>query len=647
MSTSAMDGIDQGLVARLRRVSVAAGALGGAMGAVVLAGYSFGLETLQTVHASLGSMKVNTALALAALGASVLFDRARWIVAARLAAAIALTIGILTLVEHLASVNLGIDQLLVDDPDPRHGLPGRASVATSLALVCGGTASLLVDVELRGRAPSPWFAAGMLLAGLHAIAGYTYGVSALYELAPPTPTSLLAAFAVASIGLAILFARPDRGGVAILVSDTLGGYLARRLLPIVAAATLVLGWLRVLGEGAGLYGTVTGVALHAASSLAVIFVVVWASATRLGHVDLERRRTAHEMRELIESAPDGLVVQREDTIVYCSRALGTMLGRPTADLVGTRLLDLVDRADRKRLHDALGEVQPAHWERIRAQRLDGQTRLLDVARFPDVHFGGTASGLIVLRDVTDRVALESQVRAADRLATVGMLAAGVGHEINNPLMGLLFSLEMLERGNRADAREVIVDARVCASKIREIVADLRMLARPDDESREPISIEPVLETSLRIAGNQLRGRAHIIRDYGDAPLVVANEARLGQVVLNLIINAAHALPDDAPDHHFVRVGLGVDANGWAVIEVSDNGCGIDPEVAQRLFEPFFTTRTAGTGLGLSISQRIVTSLGGTIDVESRPGEGATFRVRLPPPDDRAFANGVHARGRCR
>jgi CheY-like chemotaxis protein len=139
-----------------------------------------------------------------------------------------------------------------------------------------------------------------------------------------------------------------------------------------------------------------------------------------------------------------------------------------------------------------------------------------------------------------------------------------------------------------------------------------------------------MESSLRMAWNEIRHRAHVVKHYGAVPGVEANQARLGQVFLNLIINAAQALPEGRAEHNEIRVSTRLEGDR-VVVEVSDTGAGIPPEIIGRIFEAFFTTKEVGvgTGLGLAICQRIVTDMGGELTVESEVPKGTTFRVRLP------------------
>ena len=161
--------------------------------------------------------------------------------------------------------------------------------------------------------------------------------------------------------------------------------------------------------------------------------------------------------------------------------------------------------------------------------------------------------------------------------------------------------------------------------------DLKIFSRSDDDQRTPVDVRHVLASSIRMARNELRHRAHVIEEYGEIPPVLASESRLGQVFLNLLVNAAQALPEGKADRNQVRVSTRVDSQGRVEVEIADTGPGIAPEIQARMFTPFFTTKApgVGTGLGLAICQRIVYGLGGEIGVESAPGNGTVFRVCLP------------------
>ncbi|HUL59519.1 MAG TPA: ATP-binding protein [Anaeromyxobacteraceae bacterium] len=250
--------------------------------------------------------------------------------------------------------------------------------------------------------------------------------------------------------------------------------------------------------------------------------------------------------------------------------------------------------------------------------------------------------LAVLRDVTSQRQLRARLALADRMASVGTLAAGVAHELNNPLAyvnaNLSFLAERLggaDRGlsdERGGLQEAVRDARDGVDRMRVIIRDLKTFSRADDEGLGPVDLGPVLESCISMAWNEIRHRARLVRDLAAVPPVPGSEARLGQVFLNLLVNAAHAIPEGHAEGNEIRVSTSHRPDDWVIVEVRDSGSGIRPEHRPRIFDPFFTTKApgVGTGLGLSICHGIVTALGGEIEVETEVGRGSVFRVLLPP-----------------
>jgi signal transduction histidine kinase len=253
-------------------------------------------------------------------------------------------------------------------------------------------------------------------------------------------------------------------------------------------------------------------------------------------------------------------------------------------------------------------------------------------------------------DVTERRELQERAISAERMASLGTLAGGIAHEINNPLSYVLSNLRFLSEslaalgpspGRLAEARDVVDETLQGAERIRQIVQDLLAFARPNREMK-PVDLQRVLDLALSLASSEIRFRARMVKDYQAVPAVFGDEYRLGQVALNLLINAAHAIPAGRPDRNRIRVSTRTDPSGRAVLEVEDTGDGIPAEIRSRVFEPFFTTKPVGvgTGLGLSICHGIVTSLGGEITVESEVGKGTAFRVLLPAVGGASRAGGA-------
>jgi CheY-like chemotaxis protein/two-component sensor histidine kinase len=221
---------------------------------------------------------------------------------------------------------------------------------------------------------------------------------------------------------------------------------------------------------------------------------------------------------------------------------------------------------------------------------------------------------------------------------VGTLAAGVAHEINNPLAFLVGQLELAQRQilrePLTDSRETILsslgEAHVGAERVRDLVRDLGAFSHPEARPAGALDVREVLELAVKLASVELRHRARLVRDFSDVPHVLADSSRLGQVFLNLLVNAAQAIPEGHADRHEIRLRVRAEEH-TVVVEIHDTGHGIPPELLGRIFDPFFTTKPVGRGmgLGLSISHGLVTALGGELSVESEPGRGSVFRVRLP------------------
>jgi signal transduction histidine kinase len=366
----------------------------------------------------------------------------------------------------------------------------------------------------------------------------------------------------------------------------------------------------------------------------------------------QARRYAEARFQSLARSLDGLVVSMDrDLLIDGCYGRGIPGGPqvPSAFL-GTRLSDFFEGSERHAVVAACRRVLAgaAREERLDIDRPhDAGIAHLQITFSPMVaEDGGRVTGLVgYVRDVTAERVASSQRVASDRMATIGTLAAGVAHEINNPLSALLSNLHMLGRDLAhlsaghvltptllGELTEILDDANTAAGVVRTIAGDLRTFSRQADEAPQPVSITRVLESALRLARNRIEPRARIVRDYAEAPPVLAVESSLGQVFLNLLVNAAQALPEGHSDFHEVRVKVSVDeAAGRVVVAVSDTGHGMSTAVKERLFTPFFTTKPSGigTGLGLSICRRIVTGFGGDITVESAEGQGSTFRVSLP------------------
>jgi signal transduction histidine kinase len=241
------------------------------------------------------------------------------------------------------------------------------------------------------------------------------------------------------------------------------------------------------------------------------------------------------------------------------------------------------------------------------------------------------------RDVTERRKQElAQAVATQRMASLGRLAAGVGHEINNPLTYAMGNIDLLLKdylATKIPSPKSIVEALAETldglQRVQVIVRDLQTLARAEAPAG-PVDLEQIADRAIQLAVTEVRHRAQVVRRYEPVPPVIGCPIRLGQVLLNLLINAAQSIPEGDASANRIEVAIRP-AEGASIIEVSDTGAGIAPEHLPRIFDPFFTTKQlgSGTGLGLAICREIISSHGGTIAVQSTLGAGTTMTIRLP------------------
>jgi PAS domain S-box-containing protein len=377
------------------------------------------------------------------------------------------------------------------------------------------------------------------------------------------------------------------------------------------------------------------------------------------------QRSEARFRTLIEVSPEAILVHQRGILLYVNPATLKLLGYESKiDLVARPVHEIVHGEDLgtvwTEMRAFVEQGRPSPKRECRLLRRDGSVATTEMVAIP-ILLESEAAVLSIAHDVTERKEMQARLMFADRMVSMGTLAAGVAHEVNNPLSYIIANLDFLIEELAAlpssdrieDMRKAAREAQEGAARVRHIVRDLRTFSRADEDRRSAVDLRRVLESASNMAYNEIRYRARLVREIGTVPLVYANEARLGQVFLNLLVNAAHAIDEGAPMKNEIRIVAYTEA-GNAIVEVRDTGCGMSPETMERVFLPFFTTKPEGlgTGLGLAICQSIVSSLGGEISMTSTVGAGTTFRVRLPPaPKDAqpetSSAKPVQAKGRGR
>lgn len=380
------------------------------------------------------------------------------------------------------------------------------------------------------------------------------------------------------------------------------------------------------------------------------------AVTAIGRDIRHRQLSDRRLRQAVESAPSGMIMtDAAGRIVMANSHVERLFGHHEIDLLGQRIEVLIPERFRKS-HPALRDGYLG----------DPTTRRMGVGReFFALHKDGHEipveiilnpipmdDGVFVLSsivDIRERKKVESLIAMADRMSAVGTLAAGVAHGINNPLTyvkgnlqfirGEVAELGLPRGGGAAGDRDIDIllaldHAIEGADRIRDMVGDLLTYARHEAaDSSQGIDLHAVLESVTRMISNEIRHRAELEKDYGDVPLAAGDSSRLAHAFTNLLVNAAHSIPEGEAQNN--RITLSTRTNpvsGFIVIEIEDTGTGIARDVLPYVFDPFFTTKSVGrgVGLGLSVSQGIINGLGGRIGIESEVGVGTRVRVELPP-----------------
>ena len=245
------------------------------------------------------------------------------------------------------------------------------------------------------------------------------------------------------------------------------------------------------------------------------------------------------------------------------------------------------------------------------------------------------------RSSAEHASDRDRVTESDRLVSLGFLAGGVAHQINNALtpmrlsLGRLTSFELSRRPLTAENLhrvELLQDAREGVARIERVLRELKAFTHMEDRPSLPLDVSALLEVAVGLAAHEIRHRARLVCDYAPTPTVQAKPAELRQVFLNLLINAAHAIPEGEAHLNEIRVMTRTDDQGRALIEIEDTGSGMPSDVILRIFEPFFTTCADGTGLGLglAVTRDVIAALDGEITIDSIVGKGTTVRITLPP-----------------
>jgi PAS domain S-box-containing protein len=370
------------------------------------------------------------------------------------------------------------------------------------------------------------------------------------------------------------------------------------------------------------------------------------------------RSSEQDFRHVFEDLADGIALTDPETrrLVLVNRAMCAMLGRPEAELRDLPCSEIVAPDAVPELAAAFDRVSRGERcliEGVQVRRLDGSMLVADVSAAPATVLGRSLV-LASFRDVTENRQLRASLAQSDRLANMGLIAAGVAHEINNPLAYALMNLESvadelpqlagalrrlpaleldpaLRPAPFEDLLERVREALEGTRRIKEVVRGLGTFSRIEESEAAPVDLHHPIAHAISMARNEIRYRARLVQDLQPVPPVLASDGKLAQVFLNLIINAAHAIDEGDVERNQILIRTWSEG-GRVLAEVSDTGHGIPEEHRARIFEPFFTTKGIGmgSGLGLAICRNIVHGLGGELRFQSTLGQGTCFVVDLPP-----------------
>jgi PAS domain S-box-containing protein len=370
-----------------------------------------------------------------------------------------------------------------------------------------------------------------------------------------------------------------------------------------------------------------------------------AGAEPRGQVEDEQLGHTELFRTLVEAMEDSVIsVDRHERILSARWKRLDRLGIAASTFVGKTVTEVYGPevgAGHQAAHARVleGETAVHEW----THQVEGKRVCMQTVTSPLRDATGQITGFLdVSRDVTQLKRLHEEVVISARMSSLGVLAAGIAHEINNPLAVVMANLDAtltdLRRANTdspqpwlADALDALGDCAASAERVRQILNDLKLFANPDEKTQTLVDLRKVVATAIKLANNELRHRAALVTEYNDIPPVVGNEARLAQVVLNLLVHAAQSLPEGQVDQNTITIRTMTHESGCALVEVRDTGPGMPQEILAHVFEPFFATKPIGfgTGLGLAVCRQIVTGLGGQVTVDSDLGRGTRFRLLFP------------------
>jgi PAS domain S-box-containing protein len=359
------------------------------------------------------------------------------------------------------------------------------------------------------------------------------------------------------------------------------------------------------------------------------------------HAEDAVRRAEERFEGLVESMIASVWILRRRRVIYANRAAAELVGVDRGLLIGVDVAELFHPEDVRPLTENLARVERGEVVVPQEYRVIARDRSILVIELSSVtlDYDGEATVLSFGRDVTERKREEQRLLQADRLSALGLLASGMAHAINNPLTYVILNLDHLSRrlpgmaGDSESLQDVmarLAEAREGADRMATIVKRMRTFARTDESSTRVLDLRTVLESVVDLVGHEVHHRGRLTTRFEDVPPVLANESKVEQICLSLLLFAAQMLPDDAAKRHEVRLSLAADDRKFAVLEIVCEGCDVSEIDIEKLFDPFAASDEGRMlGFGLSVCSGLVEQLGGQIEAEPLPGTGLLLRTAIP------------------
>lgn len=663
-------------------------------GGIVLAGWGLGTDSLKRIIPGFVAMNPVTAIGFIFTGISLLcFWREgntgmAATVTGRLLAASVVILGAIKLCGYEFGWHLSFDQLLFRN-QIRHdaGIHNQIAPNTAFNFVIAGLALWLLNSSRRTF--SRWaqnLSLALLCISLIPLVGYVYGASKLYSIGSYIPMALHTAILFCVLAFGTLLAQTDSGVVAFFTSNTPGGTLARRLLPFAFGVPFALGALAILGQRTGVYPAELGVSIVVVGSFAVFSGLTWSSALALNRAD-QKRRAAESRLQQAHDELEARVTERTASLREANEALRLqMLRRQEADEKIRKQAELLDEAkDAILVLDA--DLHVIFWNKG-AERLYGWAaeEVLgkrageylsagdEPAGFQKVYESGTWTGelqqtgkngqmmtvesswtlvqddagqpthiLIINTNITEMKSYEAQLLRAQRMESIGALAGGIAHDLNNALAPVIMGAELLKQNPDTEKRELLLETILAsAGRGTEMVRQLLTFARGSQGRVGPVQIGSLVNEMVKILRDTFPKSIAIDSSLSGKHCIVRGDVtELHQVLLNLCINARDAMPRggrltvaaETLELTPANIPPGVEAptGPYVMLSVADTGTGIPAGVLPRIFDPFFTTKgpEKGTGLGLSTVNNIVKNHNGFIRIHTEIEKGTEFRIYLP------------------